>query len=94
MTHQSTNHATVTITIRKSRDSNIWHCLLTGHERMAAELALSRRARRRDGLRARVGRARQDMEGATAASDERRRVLTGIKGIWRRNLNAWLRRSG
>jgi hypothetical protein len=50
--------------------------------------------RRLDGLQAQVGRARQEVEIAKAASDERRRVLTGTKGIWRRNLNAWLRRSG
>jgi hypothetical protein len=50
--------------------------------------------RRLDGLQARVARAREAAEDAKAASDERRRVLTGTKGIWRRNLNAWLRRSG
>ena len=51
--------------------------------------------RRLDGLVvARAVRARQEMESAKAASDERRRVLTGTRGIWRRNLNAWLRRMG
>jgi hypothetical protein len=50
--------------------------------------------RRLDGLQARVGRARQEMEIAKATSDERRRMLTGTKGIWRRHLNTWLRRSG
>jgi hypothetical protein len=47
--------------------------------------------RRIDGLRARAGKARQEAESAKAASDERRRVLTGTQGIWRRTLHAWLR---
>jgi hypothetical protein len=47
--------------------------------------------RRLKPLLARAVRARQEAESAKAASDERRRVLTGTKGIWRRNLNAWLR---
>ena len=47
--------------------------------------------RRVDALLARVVSARQEMESAKTASDERRRLLTGTKGIWRRNLNAWLR---
>jgi hypothetical protein len=34
------------------------------------------------------------MESAKAASDERRRLLTGTEIIWRHNLNAWLRRLG
>jgi hypothetical protein len=50
--------------------------------------------RRLDGLVARAVRARQEMESAKAASDERRRLLTGTRGIWRRNLNAWLHRLG
>jgi hypothetical protein len=47
--------------------------------------------RRLNPLLARAARARQEAESAKAASGERRRVLTGTKGIWRRNLNAWLR---
>ena len=50
--------------------------------------------RRVDRLLARAAKAREEMESAKAASDERRRVLTGTRGIWRRNLNAWLRRLG
>jgi hypothetical protein len=50
--------------------------------------------RRIDALLARAARARQEMEGAKAASDERRRMLAGTGIIWRRNLNAWLRRLG
>jgi hypothetical protein len=48
--------------------------------------------RRVDRLLARAAKAREEMESAKAEGDERRRVLTGIRGIWRRNLNAWLRR--
>jgi hypothetical protein len=44
--------------------------------------------RRVDALLARAARARQEMESAKAANDERRRVLTGTGIIWRRNLNA------
>jgi hypothetical protein len=50
--------------------------------------------RRLDRLLARAAVARREMESAKAASDERRRVLTGTRGIWRRNLNAWLRQLG
>jgi hypothetical protein len=50
--------------------------------------------RRLDALLERAATARQEMENAKAARDERRRVLTGTRGIWRRNLNAWLRRLG
>ena len=45
-----------------------------------------------DALLERAVRARQEMENAKAWRDERHRVLTGTRGIWRRNLNAWLRR--
>jgi hypothetical protein len=50
--------------------------------------------RRLDALLARATRAREEMKSAKAASDERQRVLTGTRGMWRRNLNAWLRRGG
>jgi hypothetical protein len=50
--------------------------------------------RRLDGLVARAVRARLEMESAKAESDERRRILTGTREIWRRNLNAWLRQLG
>ena len=55
--------------------------------RMAALL------RRLDALLARARRAWEEMESAKAASGERQRILTGTRGIWRRNLDAWLRQS-
>ena len=42
-------------------------------------------------LQERAARARQEWLKAKATSDERRRLLTGTSGIWRRNLDEWLR---
>ena len=50
--------------------------------------------RRIDALLERAARARQEMENAKASRAERHLVLTGTRGIWRRNMHAWLRRRG
>ena len=44
--------------------------------------------RRIDALLERAARARQEMENAKASRAERHLVLTGTRGIWRRNMNA------
>jgi hypothetical protein len=46
--------------------------------------------RRLDALLERAARARQAWLKAKAASDERRRLLTGTNGNWRRKLDEWL----
>jgi hypothetical protein len=45
--------------------------------------------RRLDALLERAARARRAWLKAKAASDERRRLLTGTRGIWRRKLDEW-----
>jgi hypothetical protein len=41
-------------------------------------------------LLARAEKARHEWQEARAASNERRRVLSGIKTIWRRKCDDWL----